>query len=222
MLRNVLLACGVLASLLYVGTDVAAAICYPAYHSFTARAISELMATGAPTERLVDPPFLFYDVLMMAFAVGVWRSVPTRRAHITAGLLFTYAALGLLGPTVFEMNVRGSGAPPMADYLHMAITGVLVVIIFAIVATAAILRGRAFRIYSYATIVTMIAFGIVTGMLSKGLGTTEQTPWLGAAERVNIGAFLLWVAVLAVSLLRASSREPAPAFPSGLRPAARG
>ena len=205
MLRNVLLACGVLASLLYVGTDVAAAICYPAYHSFTAKVISELMATGAPTERLVDPPLLVYDVLMMAFAVGIWMSRPTRRAHAAAGLLFAYGALGLLGPTVFEMNVRGSGGPPMADYLHMAITGVLVVIIFAIVATAASLRGRAFRRYSYATIVAMIAFGIVTGMLSKGLGTAEPTPWLGAAERLNVGAFLLWVAVLGVSLLRAAA-----------------
>ena len=110
MLRRILLLSGVLSSLLYVGTDMLAAIFYPGYHSFTSRAISELMASGAPTERLVDPLFLLYDPLVMAFGVGVWTSGPRRRVHITGGLLFAIGALGLLGPTLFEMNVRGSGS----------------------------------------------------------------------------------------------------------------
>src|SRR5690349_5570400 len=52
MPRKSLLVCGILASLVYVAADVLAAIRYPEYHSFTSRAISELMANGAPTERL--------------------------------------------------------------------------------------------------------------------------------------------------------------------------
>src|SRR5205814_7725557 len=79
MLRKSLLVCGMLASLVYVGTDVLAAIRYPEYHIFTSRAISELMASGAPTERLVDPIFLLYGVLMLAFAVGVWMSSSRKR-----------------------------------------------------------------------------------------------------------------------------------------------
>lgn len=200
MLRRVLLACGVLASLLYIGVDVAAAIRYPDYHSFTSQMISELMARDAPTERFVDPPLLFYNVLMIAFAVGVWMSGPRTRIHATAGLLFTYGAIGFLGPTVFEMNVRGSDGPLRTDYLHIMITGVLVAIILATVATAATIRGRGFRIYSYATIAAMLGLGLLTGMLTKGIGTAEPTPWLGAVERLNIGAFLAWVVVLAFSL----------------------
>ena len=57
VLRPALLACGVLASLLYVATDLLAAIRYPDYHGFRDQMISELMATGAPTERLVDPRY---------------------------------------------------------------------------------------------------------------------------------------------------------------------
>lgn len=30
----------------------------------------------------------------------------------------------------------------------------------------------------------------------------QLTPWLGVAERINIGAYLLWVTVLAAILLR--------------------
>ncbi len=204
MPRNSLLMCGVVASLVYVGIDVVAAIRYPQYHSFTARAISELMANGAPTERLVDPLFLLYDVLMMAFAVGVWLCGSSKRVHITAGALFAYAVFGLLGPTVFEMNVRGSAGDPTADVVHIVATMVLVVLIFAAVGFGASIRGRSFRSYSLATLLVMVVFGALTSLSARGLSTAEPTPWLGVTERVNIGAFLLWVAVLALSLLRGS------------------
>ena len=202
MLRKLLLVCGALASLLYVGIDVLAAIRYPEYQSFTSRAISELMASGAPTERLVDPLFLLYDVLMMAFGVGVWMSGREKRVHIAGGLLIGYAAIGLLGPTVFEMNVRGSGGDPTADILHIAVTMVLALVIFASVGFGASIRGRRFRLYSFATAVVMLAFGVLSGLAAGGIGSAEPTPWLGVVERIDIGAFLLWVVVFAISLWR--------------------
>ena len=104
MLRRILLGCGIVASVLYVATDVAAAIWYPDYHSFTSRVISELMASGAPTERLVDPLFLIYGVLMLGFGVGMWMSDDRKRMHVAAALLLVYTAIGFLGPTLFEMN----------------------------------------------------------------------------------------------------------------------
>jgi hypothetical protein len=202
MLRRFLLACGVLASLFYVGTDVVAAIGYPEYHSFNSRAISELMASGAPTERLVDPLFLLYGVLMMAFGVGVWMSGHEKRVHVTAGLLFAYAAIGVLGPTVFEMNVRGSGGDPAADVFHIALTMVLVLFIFASVGFGAAMRGRSFRLYSFATLLIMVVFGVLTGLEAPSIDSAEPSQWFGALERINIGAFLLWVVVLAMILWR--------------------
>jgi hypothetical protein len=209
MPRKLLLACGVLASLLYVGTDVLAAIRYPGYHSFTSRVISELMARGAPTERLVDPLFLLYGALMMAFAAGIWISHDRQRVHVTGGLLFAYAAIGLLGPTMFEMNVRGTGEPN-ADVAHIALTGVLVFLIVAAVMAGAATWGRRFRLYSLATLLVLVVFGVLTAFASRGLSTGAPTPWFGLMERINIGAFLLWVAVLAVSLLRGQQRPSQP------------
>jgi hypothetical protein len=176
MPRKVLLVCGALASLVYVAADVLAAIRYPEYHSFTSRAISELMASGAPTEGLVDPLFLLYGPLMMAFGVGVWISGPAKRARITGGLLFAFAAIGLLGPTVFEMNVRGAGGDPTADVLHIAITSVLVLFIFAAVALGASMRGRWFRLYSFATLLIMFVFGALTSFAMGDVGSGEPTP----------------------------------------------
>jgi hypothetical protein len=40
-----------------------------------------------------------------------------------------------------------------------------------------------------------------------GIGTGQATPWVGAMERINIGAFLFWVMVLATSLFRVRDTE---------------
>jgi len=117
-------------------------------------------------------------------------------------LLFAYAAIGFLGPTFFEMNVRGTGESTR-DVLHIALTGVLVLFILAAVAVGASIRERWFRLYSFATLLVMVVFGVLTSFTMRGVGTGDPTPWVGIMERVNIGAFLLWVVVLAVSLLRA-------------------
>lgn len=51
MTRKLLLVCGILASLLYVATDMLAAIRWEGY-SYTAQTISETFAIGAPTRPL--------------------------------------------------------------------------------------------------------------------------------------------------------------------------
>jgi hypothetical protein len=50
--RKALLVSGVLASLLYLGTDVLAALLYEGY-SYTDQTVSELSAIGSPTRHLV-------------------------------------------------------------------------------------------------------------------------------------------------------------------------
>lgn len=78
-MRQTLLACRVLGSLLYAATDVPGGLRYPGY-DFGSRAISELMATGAPSEALVDPLFLAYGALALAFGVGVlWEGAGRSR-----------------------------------------------------------------------------------------------------------------------------------------------
>jgi hypothetical protein len=214
-LRRALLACGIASSLLYVGIDLLAAIRYPEYHSFTSRVISELMARGAPTKPLVDPLFLLYDLLAIAFGVGVWTSAAGNRPlRITAGLLIGYAVAGLPGPWLFPMNLRGT-AEVGGDIPHIVLTAVLVLFIMAAVVVGAVGLGRRFRIYSAFTLVTIIAFGVLVSAQARGLAAGEPQPWIGVAERIDIGAFLLWIVVLARSLWR----SPAMGANSGGGPA---
>jgi len=49
--------------------------------------------------------------------------------------------------------------------------------------------------------VILLAAGAVTSMDAPKLQANFPTPWMGVWERVNIVAWLLWVAVLSATLL---------------------
>jgi hypothetical protein len=71
----------------------------------------------------------------------------------------------------------------------------------------AFLSGKRFRRYSLATIVVVITCGVVTALQIPRLEAGQSTPWMGLTERVNIYATMLWIAVLAISLLRGQARR---------------
>lgn len=62
--------------------------------------------------------------------------------------------------------------------------------------------GKKFRFYTIATWAAFIVFGILTWLESPGMEKNLPTPWIGVWERINIGAFMLWIIVLAIALLR--------------------
>jgi hypothetical protein len=206
MVRSVLLLCGVLSSLLCVGTDVLAALRFGEYQSFATQTISELMSPGAPTKRLVDPLFMFCVALIIPFAGGVWMSARGNRAlRISAALLVALALAALPGLWVFPMKLRGT-APAAEGVPHVAVVSVLLTIIVASIRFGAFALGRAFRAYSYATMVAIVVLAVVVGVEATALADGRPTPWIGLAERADVGLFLLWGTVLAFALLRERNR----------------
>jgi hypothetical protein len=105
------------------------------------------------------------------------------------------------------MNVRDS-EPSTADQLHIAATAVLGVAIVASVLVGAALGGARFRLYSFGTLLVLVVFALLTSLASGGIARGAPTPWVGLWERVDIGGYLLWVAVLAVVLLRSPRARP--------------
>ena len=197
-----LLLCGVLSSLLYVATDIVGGMRYEGYR-FTSQAVSELMAVGAPSEQVVDPLFLVYDVLIIAFGAGVLREAAGRRRalRLTGWLLIAYGAIGLTGPTLFEMHQRGT-SNLQGDLPHIIVTGVMVLLTFVVIGVAAVVFGAPFRRYSFATLAVMIVAGVASAPFGARLAAGEPTPGFGVIERVDIYTSLLWIAVFAVALLR--------------------
>jgi hypothetical protein len=64
-----------------------------------------------------------------------------------------------------------------------------------------------------ATIVIFVVFGTLTGIDGPRIAANLPTPWVGVWERINIGAFLAWVVVLAVALLRRQRMAARPLLP---------
>ncbi len=199
-LQDNLLVCGALAALVYLVADVLGSLRYPGYN-FTAQGVSELMAVGAPSKRLVDSVFIVYGVLALAFAVGVLRESSGKRALRVAGLLLgLYAIAGTFGP-LFPAHPRGVGN--FSDNVpHMILTAVLVVLMLAALGFAATALGKVFRMYSLATLGTIVALGIVSGVYASRMAARQPTPGFGIVERALIYAYLVWVAVLGVLLMR--------------------
>ena len=205
--RKVLLACGVLSSLLYaVAHDVLAAVLYEGYSPFS-QTVSELSSIGAPTRSAVTAVSLVSDLLLIAFGIGVWQSAQGQRAgRVTGGLLVAYGALWPLW-LPFPITARGeiASSTGLTDVMHVVLGAVTVLLMFSAIGFGAAALGKAFRIYSLVTLATVVVFGVLTFAYVPRVGAGAPTPWLGVVERINIGAWLLWVAVLAITLLRRGS-----------------
>jgi hypothetical protein len=206
--RNVLLGCGVASSLLYLAAiDVLAPAVHPQYHSYTYRMVSELFAVGAPTRSLLGPPMIAYNVLVFAFVVGVWMVAGQRRTlrslAVALGVYATISTLGFLGT---PMDMRSPAGVTERDVLHIVATVVQGLALLAALVLGAFTQGHRFRVYSVVTFVTSLAFGALAGIFAK----EDASPWLGVTERVSIYAWMVWVAVLALALLRESNVRVSP------------
>jgi hypothetical protein len=197
MARRAFLICGILSSLVYLGYDVAA-LRYQGY-SYTSQTISELTAIGAPSRSLVVVLGMTYDALLIAFGVGVWQSAARKRALRIVGILLV--AVGLIGFAWPPMHMRGAGFT-LTDTMHIVFAGVTSLLIVLAVGFGAAAFGTRFRVYSIASILTMLVFGTWAGSQGARIAANLPTPWVGVIERVDLGAYLLWVVVLAVTLLR--------------------
>ena len=210
MIRKTLIVCGAISSILYlISIDVIAALQHPEYHNYTAQMVSELMAVGAPTRQLLIRLFIPYNLLVFAFAAGVWLSARKAATSLTSAALLGYASVGAAGLVLYPMDLRGT-IDSKRDGPHIVATIVLSLFIMAAMVCGAFVRGRLFRLYSFATLATVVAFGTLAGFLARPM--PGPTPWIGLAERVNIYATMLWILLLSVTLLMtdgAPSAKPA-------------
>lgn len=206
MARKALLRCGIVSAAFYVATDGLAGWRYEGY-SFADQNYSELLATGAPTRPFMLMVAVAYNLLVAAFAVGVWTSAsPKRTARITGVMMIGYAVLSMITPSFFQMDMRGAPPTPRGS-LHGPMTAVMSLFIILSMSFGAFLLARWFRVYSLATIIILLAFGVLTALQAPRLEAGQSTPWMGLTERINIYTTMLWFAVLALSLLRANAER---------------
>jgi hypothetical protein len=202
MTRKLLLGCGVLSSLLYAVMLVVVPLEWEAYSS-ASQTVSELSAIGAPTRSLWSVLAVEYGLLLFAFAWGVWRSTGSKWLRVAGGLLLADAVMGFAWPPMHLREDLAAGGGTLTDTLHIVCTTLWAVLVLFAMAFAARALSRLFRVYSVVTMGVLVGFGTLTGSYGARIGTNLPTPWVGVWERINIGAFMLWVVVLAVVLLHA-------------------
>lgn len=205
-LKKVLLFCGVLSSVFYVATDILVSLQYQGY-SIIDQNYSELLATGAPTRPIMLLISVIYNLLVGAFAVGIWSlESPKRIARITGIMIAVYAILSMVTHLFFQMDMRGAEMTPRGS-LHPLMTVVMSLFIVLSIGFGAFLLQKRFRLYSFATIVVLLVFGILTSLQVPLLETGRPTPLMGFTERINIYATMLWFALLPIALLKVEKRE---------------
>lgn len=201
MARRALLVCGIVSSLLYVGTDILGAVRWEGY-GYTSQTISELSAIDAPSRPLVAPLFLTSSLLVVPFGLGVRESAGRKRAlRVGAGLLIAYGVACLAGPFT-PMHQRGVERT-LTDTLHKIATVVDVLLILLIIGFGATAFGTRFRLYSIGTILVLVVCGALAGMDARRIEANLPTPWAGVSEGISVYAYQLWALVLAIVLLRA-------------------
>ena len=216
MVRKGLLVCGIVSSLLYAAMNVFVAMQWEGYSS-ASQTISELSAVGAPTRPLWVLLGIAYTLLVTAFGWGIWESARRNRALRVVGVLIVaYGAMGIGWPfaPMHQRAVLATGGGTLADTMHIVfsiVTGLLTTVAMGFGAAA---FGKRFRLYSIATMVIFIVFIALTGLDGPRVAANLPTPWVGVWERIFMGVFLLWVAVLAIALLRVrDSQDVSPNMP---------
>lgn len=207
-LQKFLLFCGILSSLLYIVANIVCAMIYEGY-SAVSQTVSELSAIDAPTRPLWVKLVTIYSFLMIAFGLGVWQSAAgNRRLRIVGGLFIANAIIGFFWPPMHQREVLAAGGGTLTDTLHIVFTFVTVPLMMLAIGFGATAFGKRFRLYSIATLVILVIAGIFTGIDGPKISEDLPTPWVGVWERINIGVYMLWVAVLAIFLLRPKIHQP--------------
>jgi hypothetical protein len=196
MIRKILLACGILSSLLYVAATILAAMVWEGYDSIL-QPLSELGAIDAPSQPLMIVLGSIYDLLVIAFGIGVWKSAGGKRTlRIVAGLLLCYGVACLMAPLT-PIHLRGV-AWTLTDTLHIIFAVVDVLFIVLILVFGANAFGKGFRLYSIGTILLGAVSGVLMGL---------DAPHFGFWERINIFSFMLWLVMFAGALWHSQKRQ---------------
>jgi hypothetical protein len=200
--ERLLLLCGVLSSLFYVAMNVVVPMQWKGYSCFS-QVVSELSAIGAPTRTLWIALSVPYDLLLIGFGWGIWRSARgSRSLRIVALAMLIDGVLSLAWPPMHLREALAAGGGTLSDTLHNAFTMVWAALALLAMGFAATALGMRFRFYSIVTMIVLVGFGALTGLYGPDISANLPTPWVGVWERVNIGAYMLWVVVLAGALLR--------------------
>jgi hypothetical protein len=192
--------------LLYVVINIIVPIRYPGY-DIVSQTVSELSAIDSPTRSFWFILCIFYSLLFMAFGIGIWLSANgNRKLQIAGAVVVLDTFLGLFWPPMHRREVIAAGGGTMTDVLHIVWAFIHLGMMLLMIIYGAAAFGKKFRIFSVVIVLIFIVFGILTSKEGTGIEAGLPTPNVGIWERINIGAYMVWVVVFAMMLLNRNKR----------------
>jgi hypothetical protein len=196
---------GALAPAVYVAAVTLGGLIQPGY-SHLSQAVSELTARGAPNKNFLDIFFIVYNLLLVAFGIGlgaIVRSSGTKKEK-TSGIIGTLiliiiARLGLVMIIFFPRDPTGAPlttAGNMRTLLTIIATlGTMVVILLLGLWFRSHPRLRGFSKYSLVTFIVVFVAGGITAASAATGGSL-----LGLVERLTVGAYIQWLFVVSIKM----------------------
>ncbi len=203
--RKALLVCGMLASLIWMGTDIVAALRYEGYN-YPFDPISGLSTLDSPVRSLASSLVILYAVLKIPFAAGVWMIAGRKRALRIVAIFLMASGFIDLAASFFPWN-PGEDLRTLTNMMHSILAGGLTGLLFLLaIGIGASADGAWFRFYSYGTLLVIIVSGGIMALLNNiQIEGSLPPPWFGLMERINAYGFMLWMLALAAILLRTAS-----------------
>jgi hypothetical protein len=197
-----LLVCGILSSFWYLAINITAPMHYPGY-SVVTQTVSELSAINAPTRIFWVLLSIGYPLLFASFGWGVLASAGKNRVlHMAGSLMIIYAVLNFYWPPMHQREVIAADRGTLTDTLHIVWAMMTLLFMMLIMGFGAAALGKKFRVFTAATFLVFVLFGMLIGKEAPNIQANLSTPYIGIWERINIAAFMLWVAVFSTVLLR--------------------
>jgi hypothetical membrane protein len=196
--------CGMLAPVVYIATVIIGGIRRPGYNHIS-QFVSELIEMGAPNKWLLNPLFALYNLLTMAFGIGLFMKVRnmSQGKGKVSGLLgaLVLVAEGICGFLTVFFPQDPRGAPVTSTgIMHLVLAGLSSLTTILSMALMGfwfrtISRLRGYGIYSFVSAIVVF----ISGGAAAYTGAT-LSPILGLMERITIGGFLQWLFVIAAKL----------------------
>jgi len=197
MLKKVLLLCGVISPLIYIGMTILGGALIPGY-SHIRDTVSELMSPGAPNKSLMDTLMALSSVFMTLFGFGVLQFIKAsgksnRLAIASAVLLIILGVLQVVVVLFFPQDPMGEELT-FPGKMHIGLVGIQALMSILIplflglgLRKTGLLPG--YGIYSIVSAVLIVAMGIAIFPLGKSI--------MGLTERITILIYDLWLIVIA-------------------------
>lgn len=206
---RLLLAAGAVGPLLFILVFLVEGATRPAYRAWH-MAVSSL--SDGPMGWTQRANFVVYGVLLVCFAVGLKRALRTGKGATWGPILLGTFGLCVIGAGFFTTD-PGLGYPPGAatptsPSVHGVFHGLFSLVGFASLIAACIVLARRFTLdpawhgwslYSILTASGVLVFFVLTGVATASADPNSPA---GLLQRIMIIIGWVWVALLAIQLLR--------------------